>query len=730
MRDEVVGRDVLHELRGIAADGHLGVRAEAGPGDQRAGGGVGVAHDVDLRRLLVQQVLVGRLQAGVGKQRVRDDAGARVAGDLDVALAREVRRRAVEAADVAVDRAHPVVVRDPNRAGCGAAAVEAAAVAVLGVAVEQDVAAALVVVEEVPRAGVAERDVSGDLQRVFPGVVRLVALGVHRPTIAAVTHRVDEDVVADRVVLVDARVRGQVVDIDVVAAPAEAHAGVRHVHQLVVLHDGASRVVHRDAHAAGELLGHVVQVVVADRVVDRDLVRVVVERQRVVHRTEHEAVAGDVSELVALDEVAVGAVVEPQAGVADVAEPAVEELDVLRAAQLHRRGRRCVVLGGALAGQFAGRWEDRRVGHVLAQALEVVAVRQRDGVARLDLGETDVGARLVPGGVRVLDARERHVGKWIGPTRLAVDDVLVDGEHEGHGRGVLTALGPVVDLVQGLVVVPVARLHELEGVLDPGGLGVRRQAWEAAGRVVVALADRRGAALGVLPAGLRHRHRGAHDAADQAAALAPGLVVVVDELDLVGVPPRRERGVRCGVAAAGEVRGRRRTGQRHGVGAPRAWHSDVIGIEPAGADPIGDVDAPAVGGVRGRRPAAQRDAAGEDGPLRTCGLPHDPGPVTAGVGRGEGERFGEVVGTSSQQHVDVRVHAGRSGPRGELRLLDRAGLVGGARSACAVRGRVDTVRRLGGSVARGADRDGCQAEHHRDDGAEIQTTPGAGAASG
>ena len=258
------------------------------------------------------------------------------------------------------------------------------------------------------------QDVAGD---ALPGVERVAGAPLRVDATAVVQHRhvVEDEVVGDGVVVGEVRLRRLALLVRP-AAPADRDRGVGQAVELVVRDRGALRVPDEDADAAVELHRQVEDVVVQDPVAAG---AVGAGGERLVHRAELDAVAGDVGEHVALHQVVRAAVAEVEPGGAQVHEPVAREPHVARVGEAHVRrllGPRAVRAGAA--------------GRELTQPLHREPVGPGDRVAGLDLGEPLVAARAQPGGVRELQAVEGDV--LHGRGRRALPDHELLQHRRGH----------------------------------------------------------------------------------------------------------------------------------------------------------------------------------------------------------------------------------------------------------------------------------------------------------
>ena len=317
-------------------------------------------------------------------------------------------------------------------------------------------------------------------------------------------------------------------------------------------------------------------------------------------------------------------------------------------------------------------------------------------------------ARGTPG-AGVGDARVRVVDR--GEVTGGAADVqqrLGGGQLHVGGAEVLTAARLVVEEARRAVQVELARgVEELVGVLhvaDPGQLGqtgaVEGEAPVGHGGVVAGEAGWVDVEAGAAATG----HG---DARQRAAHLLP--VLVVHDLD----------GRRVGERGVGGVGGRE---ARPGEGEARRVQRAACPLGPHSVDEQlpalrtgrhgGAVDV--LRAVEQGEPADLRRPA-EDGLLARVGGVDHLEAVAPGVGRAQGERLGQTVGTAAQIDVDVGGHAGSEARHRALgavqtaRRAQRAGAAG-PRGRGVQHGRRGGVRRSGRGE-RGADERADRSQH-------------------
>ncbi|WP_434097106.1 hypothetical protein [Streptomyces mirabilis] len=128
------------------------------------------------------------------------------------------------------------------------------------VALDRLVGAAVVGVDVLAQAPLVVDDVAGDLLAVGQGGARQ-SLGVDAAAVVEHLHVVEDQVVADRVVVAGVGGR-RVADLVGPAAPAERDGAVADVVDLVVGDRGALGPAVEDRHAAVELAGQTIEVIV------------------------------------------------------------------------------------------------------------------------------------------------------------------------------------------------------------------------------------------------------------------------------------------------------------------------------------------------------------------------------------------------------------------------------------------------------------------------------------
>ena len=434
--------------------------------------------------------------------------------------------------------------------------------------------------------------------------------------------------------------------------------------------------------SAAVVLGRGVgQVVLLEPVVDRDLRP---GRGDDVDVADLHALAGDVGEDVSDDLVALAAVVEREARRAEPRERVALEAQLVRVR--HRD------VGGQL---------DVLDPHTPLELVLLTRRQLRVDEVQAVLGEARVAFWRQVSGLGERQALEVDPPERLGRRALALDEILQNGRDDPRGREVLALPRLVVELLLGLVEVPLPRaVEQLERVLHRA-------------REVDAF---RAAELRREPeARLFHQDLGVRavrgDALDLAARLGPLEVAVlaaavVDELDAVRVAPGAYRGVRGRVAEPVL----RAVGVRRDELGDRA--GDAGGL--AGADRAPAVDVELVGREVADRRAPDALRAVVDGPAGDVAAAADRGrgllrcavvggpiddlvAVGAAVARGGGERPGLGAAVRSAREVDDEVagHRGGGGAHLGLRGLEGAGVGAGAVGAGAARGDVELLDRGG-----------------------------------